>query len=34
MSEETTPEEVEYVISELKKIVDRLRSMSPLFVNT
>ena len=34
MSEEATPEEVEYVISELKKIVDRLRSMSPLFVNT
>ncbi len=34
ISEETTPEEVEYVISELKKIVDRLRSMSPLFVNT
>lgn len=34
MSEETTPEEVEYVIAELKKIVDRLRSMSPLFVTT
>ncbi len=34
MSEETTPEEVEYVIAELKKIVERLRSMSPLFVTT
>lgn len=34
ISEETTPEEVEYVIAELKKIVDRLRSMSPLFVTT
>ena len=31
MSEETTREEVEYVIAELKKIVDRLRAMSPLF---
>jgi len=34
MSEETTAEEVEYVIAELKKIVERLRSMSPLYVNT
>ncbi len=34
MSEETTPEEVEYVIAELKKIVERLRSLSPLFVTT
>jgi cysteine desulfurase len=32
LSEENTPQEVEYVISELKKIVDRLRAMSPLFV--
>ena len=31
MSEETTREEVEYVIAELTKIVTRLRAMSPLF---
>ena len=31
LSEESTPEEVEYVIAELKKIVERLRAMSPLF---
>jgi cysteine desulfurase len=33
MSEETTAEEVEYVLAELKKIVERLRNMSPLYVN-
>ena len=31
LSEESTQEEVEYVIAELKKIVERLRAMSPLF---
>ena len=31
LSEETTREEVEYVIAELTKIVERLRAMSPLF---
>lgn len=31
LSEENTAEEVEYVIAELKKIVERLRAMSPLF---
>ena len=31
LSEENTPEEVEYVITELTKIVTRLRAMSPLF---
>lgn len=31
LSEESTTEEVEYVIAELKKIVERLRAMSPLF---
>lgn len=31
LSEESTAEEVEYVIAELKKIVERLRAMSPLF---
>ena len=31
LSEESTLEEVEYVIAELKKIVERLRAMSPLF---
>ncbi len=31
LSEDTTREEVEYVIAELTKIVERLRAMSPLF---
>lgn len=31
LSEETTKEELDYVIEELKKIVERLRSMSPLY---
>ncbi len=31
LSEENTPQEIEYVIAELKKIVERLRGMSPLF---
>ena len=31
LSEESTAEEVEYAIAELKKIVERLRAMSPLF---
>jgi len=31
LSEETTKEELDYVIDELKKIVERLRSMSPLY---
>jgi cysteine desulfurase len=31
LSEDNTMEEVEYVISELTKIVERLRAMSPLF---
>ena len=31
LSEESTAAEVEYVIAELKKIVERLRAMSPLF---
>ena len=31
LSEETTKEEIDFTIDELKKIVDRLRSMSPLY---
>lgn len=31
LSEETTREEIDYVADELKKIVERLRSMSPLY---
>ncbi len=31
LSDETTKEEIDYVIDELKKIVERLRSMSPLY---
>ena len=31
LSEENTMEEVEYVITTLKEIVDRLRAMSPLY---
>ncbi len=31
LSDETTKEELDYVIDELKKIVERLRSMSPLY---
>lgn len=31
LSEETTREEIDYTVEELKKIVDRLRSMSPLY---
>ena len=31
LSEETTREELDYTVDELKKIVERLRSMSPLY---
>lgn len=31
LSEETTREEIDYTVEELKKIVERLRSMSPLY---
>jgi cysteine desulfurase len=31
LSEETTKEEIDFVIEELKKIVERLRNMSPLY---
>lgn len=31
LSEETTLEEIDYVVDELKKIITRLRSMSPLY---
>ncbi len=31
LSEETTKEDIDYVVDEVKKIVDRLRSMSPLY---
>ncbi|MCD8125543.1 MAG: cysteine desulfurase NifS [Lachnospiraceae bacterium] len=31
LSEDTTREEIDYVVDELKKIVERLRSMSPLY---
>lgn len=31
LSDETTKEEIDYVVDELKKIVERLRNMSPLY---
>lgn len=31
LSDETTKDEIDYVVDELKKIVERLRSMSPLY---
>ncbi len=31
LSEETTVEEIDYVVGEIKRIVERLRSMSPLY---
>ena len=31
LSEENTKEEVDFVVDELKKIVERLRHMSPLY---
>ena len=31
LSEDTTVEEIDYVVDELKKIIERLRSMSPLY---
>ena len=31
LSEETTKEELDFVVESLKKIIDRLRSMSPLY---
>ena len=31
LSEETTEEEIDYTVDELKKIVERLRMMSPLY---
>ena len=31
LSEQTTMEEIDYTVDELKKIIDRLRSMSPLY---
>jgi cysteine desulfurase len=31
LSDETTKEDIDYVVEELKKIVERLRSMSPLY---
>ncbi|MDO5140583.1 MAG: cysteine desulfurase NifS, partial [Eubacteriales bacterium] len=31
LSEETTQEEIDYTVDKLKVIVDRLRSMSPLY---
>ena len=31
LSEETTKEELDYVVESIKKIVERLRSMSPLY---
>ena len=31
LSEETTKEELDYTVDELKKIVERLRAMSPLY---
>ena len=31
LSEETTKEDMDYVIDSIKQIVERLRSMSPLY---
>ena len=31
LSEETTKEEIDFTVEELKKIVERLRSISPLY---
>ena len=31
LSEETTKEDIDYTVDELKQIVDRLRNMSPLY---
>lgn len=31
LSEETTKEELDYVVETLKKIIERLRNMSPLY---
>ena len=31
ISDETTTEEADFVVDELKKIIERLRSMSPLY---
>ena len=31
LSDETTKEEIDYVVDSLKEIVDRLRGMSPLY---
>ena len=31
LSEKTTKEEIDFTVDELKSIVDRLRSMSPLY---
>ena len=31
LSDETTKEEIDYVVDELKDIVQRLRNMSPLY---
>jgi cysteine desulfurase len=31
LSEETTMEEVEYVVASIKEIVEQLRNMSPLY---
>ena len=31
LSEETTKDELDFVVESLKKIIDRLRSMSPLY---
>lgn len=33
LSEETTTEDIDFVVDELKKIVERLRSMSPLYAD-
>ena len=31
LSKDTTKEEIDFVVDELKKIIERLRSMSPLY---
>ena len=33
LSEETTKEELDYVVETLKKIIERLRNMSPLYAD-